>query len=166
VEERIGNLVLPVLGDIKRRINIGDRINQHFYCIPYRKLRELLMYKAQLAGMKVWDEVKERYTSKASSLDCETMRYRKNWMGKRVKTVNDDTKGRAFFKGMNETNRYVLNSDVNGAINILRKVLKDDQFIIDLRDSGCWFQPVRFRNLADLNSLHGDMLRVISRSSK
>ena len=64
-------------------------------------------------------------------------------------------------KSANQNDRVI-----NHLINELMKVLTDDQFIIDLRDSGCRFQPVRFRNLANLNNLHGDMLRVVSRSSK
>ena len=41
----------------------------------------------------------------------------------------------------------MLNADVNGAINILRKELGDD-FVKDLADKGCVFQPKQVNVLA------------------
>ncbi|GAG95465.1 unnamed protein product, partial [marine sediment metagenome] len=40
----------------------------------------------------------------------------------------------------------LLNADVNGALNILRKVVGDG-FIQNLSDRGYWFQPVRIRDM-------------------
>jgi transposase len=93
----------------------------------------MITYKAQLVGTKV-HEVDESYTSKCSSLDLEPIKKHKKYSGKRIK--------RGLFKGSN----YLLNADVNGALNLLRKVVGDG-FIQNLSDRGCWFQPVRIRDV-------------------
>ena len=50
---------------------------------------------------------------------------------------------RPIFQGIN----HLINADVNGALNFLRKVIGDG-FITNLVNSGClWFQPVRIRDL-------------------
>jgi putative transposase len=133
LKNKIGNICLGELKNIKQNIRMGRRNNQNFVNIPIRTLRQMISYKAQLVGIKV-HEVDESYTSKCSSLDLEPIQKHKNYVGKRIK--------RGLFKGSN----YLLNADVNGALNILRKVVGDD-FIKNLSDRGCWFQPVRIRDL-------------------
>jgi len=133
LKNKIGNICLGELKNIKQNIRMGKRNNQNFVNIPIRTLRQMISYKAQLVGIKV-HEVDEAYTSKCSSLDLEPIQKHKNYVGKRIK--------RGLFKGSN----YLLNADVNGALNILRKVVGDD-FITNLFDRGCWFQPVRIRDL-------------------
>lgn len=78
----------------------------------------------------------ENYTSKASALDLDNLPtygdgQKKTFTGKRVK------------RGLYCTSiGKLLNADVNGAINILRKEI-GDAFVKGLTDSGCVFQPVR-----------------------
>jgi transposase len=67
-------------------------------------------------------------------LDLEPIEKHEKYVGNRIK--------RGLFRGSN----YLLNADVNGSLNILRKVIGDD-FIRNLADRGCWFQPIRIRNL-------------------
>jgi len=146
-EAKIGNLVIPILRYIKRGIDHGKRINQNFYYVPLQKFREMLIYKAQVAGMRVWDKVEEWYTSKVSALDKETIGFHAEYIGKRV--------SRGMFKGSN----FTINADVNGALNILRKVIKDQGAFLDLHvDSGCWFRPVRIKTLDKLSLLNSDVL--------
>ncbi len=133
LENKIGNICLGKLKDIKQSIRMGTRNNQNFVNIPIQKFKQMITYKAQLIGIKV-HEVDESYTSKCSSLDVEPIEKHKNYVGKRIK--------RGLFKGSN----YLLNADVNGALNILRKVVGDG-FIQNLSDRGCWFQPVRIRDV-------------------
>ena len=121
------------LKDIKQNIRLGKQNNQNFVNIPIRTLKQMITYKAQLVGIKV-HTVDESYTSKCSSLDLEPIQKHKNYIGRRIK--------RGLFQGSN----YLLNADVNGALNILRKVVGDD-FIQDLSDRGNWFSPVRIRDL-------------------
>ncbi len=112
---------------------MGKRNNQNFVNIPIQKLKQMITYKAQLVGIQI-HEVDEFYTSKCSSLDLEPIQKSKNYVGKRTK--------RGLFRGSN----YLLNADVNGALNIIRKVV-GDRFIQNLSDRGCWFQPVRIREV-------------------
>ncbi|MFX1521568.1 MAG: hypothetical protein ACFFCD_16795, partial [Promethearchaeota archaeon] len=79
-------------------------------------------------------ELNEAYTSKCSALDLEVIRKHKHYLGRRIE--------RGLFRG----SHYLLNADVNGALNILRKVI-GDAFIRKLVDRGYWFQPVRIREL-------------------
>ena len=133
LENQIGHICLGNLENIKQNIRMGKRNNQNFVNIPIQKLKQMITYKAQLVGIQI-HEVNESYTSKCSSLDLEPIQKRKNYIGKRTK--------RGLFRGSN----YILNADVNGALNILRKVVGDG-FIQNLSDRGCWFQPVRIRDV-------------------
>ena len=112
---------------------MGKKNNQNFVNIPIQKLKQMIKYKAELLGIKIY-ELDESYTSKCSSLDLESIKKHRKYIGRRIK--------RGLFKGSN----YILNADVNGALNILRKVVGDD-FIRNLSDRGCWFQPVRIRDV-------------------
>ncbi|KKN48070.1 hypothetical protein LCGC14_0656610 [marine sediment metagenome] len=133
LKHEIGHICLGKLKEIKQNIRLGKQNNQNFVNIPIQKLKQIITYKAHLVGIKV-HEVDESYTSKCSSLDLEPIQKHNKYQGKRIK--------RGLFRGSN----YLLNADVNGALNILRKVVGDD-FIRDLSDRGCWFQPVRIRDL-------------------
>ena len=93
----------------------------------------MITYKAKLVGIEI-HEIEESYTSKCSSLDLEAIEQQATYLGKRIT--------RGLFQG----SHYLLNADVNGALNILRKVIGDG-FIRNLSDRGCWFQPVRIRDL-------------------
>ena len=133
LKNKIGNICLGELKDIKQNIRLGKQNNQNFVNIPIQKLKQMITYKAQLVGIKI-HEVDESYTSKCSSLDLEPIQKHEKYIGKRIK--------RGLFRGSN----YLLNADVNGALNILRKVVGDD-FIQNLSDRGNWFSPVRIRDL-------------------
>jgi len=133
IANKIGTICLGNLKDIKKNICLGRQNNQNFVNIPIQKLKQVVTYKASLVGIKVL-EVDEAYTSKCSSLDLEPIQKQPHYMGRRIL--------RGLFKGSN----YLLNADVNGALNILRKVIGDD-FIRNLSDRGCWFQPVRIRDM-------------------
>ena len=132
-KNNIGTICLGNLKNVKKNIRLGRQNNQNFVNIPIQKLKQMLTYKASLLSIKII-EVDESYTLKCSSLDLEPIQKHEKYLGKRVK--------RGLFKGSS----YLLNADVNGALNILRKVVGDD-FIRGLSDRGCWFQPVRIRDL-------------------
>jgi putative transposase len=133
LKNQIGNICLGELKDIKQNIRMGKQNNQNFVNVPIQTLKQMITYKAQLVGIKV-HEVDESYTSNCSSLDLEAIQKHKKYIGKRIK--------RGLFRGSN----YILNADVNGALNILRKVVGDG-FIQNLSDRGYWFQPMRIRDL-------------------
>ena len=95
----------------KQDINIGKRNNQNFVNIPHSTLINMLIYKAKLKGINVI-LTEESYTSKCSFLDNEDIKKHDVYKGKRVK--------RGLFKSSNGT---LINADVNGSLNILRKVV-------------------------------------------
>ncbi|WP_049962404.1 RNA-guided endonuclease InsQ/TnpB family protein [Oribacterium sp. FC2011] len=109
---------LLVLGENKywkQRLNIGDSNNQNFVQMPIAKLKQMIQYKASMAGITVVLQ-EESYTSKASFLDGDYIpvygidNYNADFSGSRIK--------RGLYRNANGT---VINADINGAANILRK---------------------------------------------
>ena len=127
LENEVTSIVIGYNQGWKNEINIGKKNNQNFVNIPYEKLIDFIHYKAEENGIRVI-MVKEEYTSKCSSLDKEEIRKHETYIGNRVK--------RGLFKTLN---RLEINADVNGSLNILRKVIGDD--FINLLNIGCVLQP-------------------------
>ncbi len=107
--ERIGVLVIGKNPLWKQGINLGRRNNQNFVQIPHARFIDMLVYKAELLGIRVVVR-EESYTSKVSFLDLEPVEKRETYMGQRVK--------RGLFIAL--TGRRIQ-ADVNGSYNILRK---------------------------------------------
>ena len=116
LEHKIGHIVIGKNDGWKQSINIGKRNNQNFVFIPFDKLIQQIQYKAKLVGIVVTTE-EESYTSKCSALDLEEIGKHEDhaYAGKRVK--------RGLFK---TALGILINADVNGALNILRKVIGDN----------------------------------------
>ena len=110
VAEGIGTLIIGKNDQWKQQINIGKRNNQNFVSIPHARFIAMLTYKAQLVGIAV-QVTEESYTSKCSFLDNEPVKKHDVYLGKRVK--------RGLFRA---SDGRVINADVNGASNIIRKV--------------------------------------------
>ncbi|WP_051359537.1 RNA-guided endonuclease InsQ/TnpB family protein [Paucisalibacillus globulus] len=117
-ENGIDTIVIGKNSDWKQEINTGKRNNQHFVQIPHTLLIELITYKANDIGIAVMT-TEESYTSKASFLDEDdipTYQVGNNetytFSGKRIK--------RGLYRSKH--NR-LINADVNGAANIVRKVI-------------------------------------------
>ena len=127
LENEVTSIVIGYNQGWKNEINIGKKNNQNFVNIPYEKFIDFIHYKAEENGIRVI-MVKEEYTSKCSSLDKEEIRKHETYIGNRVK--------RGLFK---TSNRLEINADVNGSLNILRKVIGDD--FINLLNIGCVLQP-------------------------
>ncbi|NEQ41202.1 MAG: IS200/IS605 family element transposase accessory protein TnpB [Okeania sp. SIO3I5] len=116
IKNQIGVLVIGNNPNWKQGINLGKKNNQNFVQIPFFKLIEQLKYKGKLVGIKVIIN-EESYTSKASFLDWDDLPvYQKGvkqrFSGKRVK--------RGLYQA---SNGVKYNADVNGSLNILRKVV-------------------------------------------
>ncbi|MFX1575458.1 MAG: RNA-guided endonuclease InsQ/TnpB family protein, partial [Promethearchaeota archaeon] len=105
----IGTIVIGYNYGWKQKINIGKKNNQKFVQIPFLKLLNQIEYKAQLKGIHVLT-VNENYTSKCSFLDNEPIKKHDKYAGKRI--------SRGLFKS---SKGILLNADVNGAYNIMRK---------------------------------------------
>jgi putative transposase len=119
LENQISLLVIGNNDNWKQNINIGKRNNQNFVNIPYEKLIQQLTYKAQLSGIKVV-VTEESYTSKCSFLDLEPIKKQEIYLGKRI--------NRGLFRS---SSGYVYSADVNGSLNIGRKVVGESAFSSD-----------------------------------
>ena len=116
LENNIGTLVCGYNETFQRNSNIGKANNQTFVNIPFGKLREKLEYLCKLYGLR-FVEQEESYTSKSSFFDMDILSKFEadtsqtySFSGKRIK------------RGLYQTSKdYLLNADVNGALNILRK---------------------------------------------
>ncbi|MBO1006001.1 IS200/IS605 family accessory protein TnpB-related protein, partial [Pseudogracilibacillus auburnensis] len=116
LEEDIDTIIIGQNRDWKQKSKMGKRNNQSFTTIPHRLLIQMIEYKAQRHGIKVI-KTEESYTSKASFLDQDDIPVygendlEKSFSGKRVK------------RGLYQSkNGIIVNADVNGAGNIMRKI--------------------------------------------
>ena len=96
--------------------------NRLFNETGFKQLIEMIKYKCKLLGIKV-ELITEEYTSKCSSFDLDELQHQVKYVGRRV------------FRGLFRTAKGLLvNADVNGALNILRKFLGDAWFKINFLD--------------------------------
>jgi putative transposase len=101
----------------KQNVNIGKRNNQNFVQIPFDTFIRQVRYKSGRQGTG-FVCINESYTSKCSSPDLESIGRHDVYKGKRIK------------RGLFRSGEGVLiNADVNGAFNILRKVAGDEVFL-------------------------------------
>lgn len=103
----------------KQEISIGKHNNQSFVSIPFQKLRESIQMVAHRAGIPVIMR-DESYTSKASCLDLDPVPdYKKG-------DVHPEFSGKRIERGLYRSEKGILiNADVNGAANIIRKQYPD-----------------------------------------
>ena len=108
---QIGTLVIGHNRKWKQSINLGKRNNQNFVSIPFSRFISMLIYKAELVGIKVI-VTEESYTSKCSFIDSEALEKQLIYKGRRVK--------RGLFRSQSG---ILINADCNGSGNIIRKVV-------------------------------------------
>ena len=121
ISNNLANIVVGKNNGWKQEIELGKRNNQNFVQIPFEKLIQQIQYKSELVGINVITN-EENYTSKCSAMDLEPIQNHSEYIGKRIK--------RGLFKYSNG----LINSDINGSLNILRKVIGDD-FIKNLSNT-------------------------------
>lgn len=132
INNDIGTIVIGDFKGIKDSINIGKKNNQNFVSIPFGILKRKLEAKCEYYGI-TYVLQEESYTSKCSSLDLEDIKKHEEYKGKRIK------------RGLYKTNNgELINSDVNGACNIIRKYkCKSGSDLSDTDVSGVINHPVR-----------------------
>lgn len=122
VENRIDTIVVGNNKQWKDSIDLGRSNNQQFVQIPHAQLINNLKYRAEQNGI-CFIETEESYTSKASYLDRDVIPiYNETdndaqFSGKRIK--------RGLYKSKDG---IIINADLNGSANIMRK-FKDDVLI-------------------------------------
>nr|WP_276310694.1 transposase [Bifidobacterium sp. SO1] len=115
----ISRVIVGWNADWKQNANMGRKTNQQFVQLPYRRILNLLTDKLNELGIPV-TEVEESYTSQASFLDRDPIGVYgahdnpSHYSGKRIK--------RGLYRSKNGT---LINADVNGAGNIMRKAVPD-----------------------------------------
>ncbi len=131
IEHKIGTIVIGKNDGWKNKVNIGKVNNQKFVSIPHSKLIQQITYKAEDVGIIV-KEQQESHTSKCDALALEKICHHKKYLGRRIK--------RGLFQS--STGR-LINADVNGAINIVRKskVFQNAKWLLD---RGVADTPVRY----------------------
>lgn len=114
LEHNIDTIVCGVNKGFQQNSNLGAVTNQIFTQLPFYKLRNNLRYRCAIVGIR-FVEQEESYTSKSSFWDKDPIPVYGDtnipiFSGKRVK------------RGLYKTkDGKLLNADVNGALNILRK---------------------------------------------
>ena len=115
-KEKISKLIVGYNKEWKQNINIGKANNQNFVNIPFRKILDILKYKLEENGIEC-KEQEESYTSKSSYLDNDN-----------IPTYHKGNSQEYLFSGKRITrNLYqskqgkIINADLNGALNILKK---------------------------------------------
>jgi putative transposase len=114
---------------------MGRRINQNFVLLPFYKLIRMIQYKAQDAGIRII-YTREDYTSKCSFLDWEEINQHKIYRGQRIT--------RGLYRS---STGKIINSDVNGGYNIIKKEVPKAFASWETADGieGVWLHPIRWR---------------------
>lgn len=120
VSNDISTLIVGYSEEWKRNINLGKRNNQSFVNIPFLTLIKQLEYKCKLEGIN-FILTEESYTSKCSFLDKEELCRHEKYLGERIK--------RGLFKSKEGK---LINADLNGSLNILKKVVGEFEYPIEV----------------------------------
>lgn len=111
IAHNIGTIVIGHNENWKQNADMGKKNNQNFVSIPFYILTNQIQYKGEEIGNQVILQ-EESHTSKCSFLDSETIGHHETYVGKRI--------SRGLFRSANGT---IMNSDVNGSLNIGRKAI-------------------------------------------
>ena len=138
IDNDIGTLVIGYNETFQHNSHLGKQNNQNFVNIPYGQLRNKLEYLCKINGI-IFVKQEESYTSKASFWDRDN-----------IPVYNADNpkeyhfSGRRVQRGLYKTaSGKIINADVNGALNIMRKSRVVDVNILYSR--GEVDTPIRIR---------------------
>jgi putative transposase len=131
IENDIDTVAIGYNPKWKQDVNMGKVNNQNFTSIPFDRLIQMIEYKCKLEGIEVI-LVNEAYTSKCSALDLEDIGKKESYLGKRI--------SRGLFK---TKDGIIINADINGSFNILRKASTNCDSNIANVVEGLRFSPVR-----------------------
>jgi putative transposase len=109
LEHDIDTLVCGLNSGWKQEVDTGKRNNQKFCSIPYDMFIQQLTYKCQENGIR-FITTEESYTSGTSFLDGE----------RPLETFYN--KSRRVHRGLFKSENGLINADVNGSLQIIKKV--------------------------------------------
>ena len=140
VNQSINTLIIGKNDGWKQETNIGNVNNQNFTSVPHQMFINQLKYKCQLEGINVVEQ-EESYTSKVSFFDNDFIP---------VYGQNDElfkSSGKRIKRGLFRTqNGLLINADINGSLNIMRKYLNEvcDE-IVSPANRGLVMNPVKIQ---------------------
>jgi len=137
----LGKIIIGHNPEWKQEVNLGKVNNQNFVSLPHARFFEMISYKAEEYGIEVVLS-NEAYTSKASVLDFDALPEQRT--GEKT-----PFSGHRIHRGLYRSkNGRIINADVNGAINIGRKVLGDAWLRNQAESIGAYLDtPIAIRNL-------------------
>ncbi|MDD6489779.1 MAG: transposase, partial [Clostridia bacterium] len=122
-DNQISVIVIGQNKEWKQSSSLSKKLNQHFVQIPFARFIQMIQYKAKEKGIAVI-LTEESYTSGTSFIDDE------------MPVNREFNKARRIHRGLFKSNNNILiNADLNGAYQILKKV-----FPIKW-DRGCALHP-------------------------
>jgi IS605 OrfB family transposase len=141
IDQGIGKVVVGYNPGMKQDSNMGTRNNQNFVQVPIFTLRLKLKSLCERYGI-AFIEQEESYTSKSSFVD-----------GDPIPVYNADNpvefkgSGKRIKRGLYRTKKgWLINADINGAANILKKHLESSQDKLRFGlGRGCLAQPLRVK---------------------
>jgi len=122
VNNNISTVVIGNVANANNKINLGKKTNQNFVNISLGQFVAKLKYKLEFHNISV-EITDESYTSKASFIDNDKLP-KKHDINKKFEFSGTRIK-RGLYKPLIFTN---INADVNGAYNIIRKVVSNFTF--------------------------------------
>lgn len=138
VSRRVTDLVIGHNNRWKQGTNLGRKTNQNFVLIPFNRFIDMLAYKCALEGISV-HIIDESYTSKASFLDRDFI---PTYM--KVDLLKHKFNGKRKYRGLYKSKIFqqVLNADLNGSLNIIRKFFQSSSEICPpVFNRECYFTP-------------------------
>jgi IS605 OrfB family transposase len=118
VKRGIGRIIIGRNEGWKQNISLGKKTNQAFCFVPVYLLLEKIKYKAALAGIDV-TFTEEAYTSQASFFDRDPL-------PEYVHGVKHEFSGTRKYRRLYVSkDGFAVNADVNGSLNIGRKVIPE-----------------------------------------
>ena len=117
VKHNVGRIIVERNMGWKRNITLGNKNNQAICCVPHKLFLAKIRYKAELSGIEVIF-AEESYTSLSSFYDRDPLSY--------CNKPTDEFSGKRKHRGLYVTrDGYAINADVNGSLNIGRKVIPE-----------------------------------------
>ncbi|WP_051317318.1 RNA-guided endonuclease InsQ/TnpB family protein, partial [Ectobacillus panaciterrae] len=113
LQQGVETIVIGDITGIREKANLGKVNNQTFHALPFRKIIEMITYKAEEVGISVNSTITEEYTSQTCAF-CKPIPSKEY-----AKKKNRKHRGLYQCEDCN----VVVNADVNGAINISKKYL-------------------------------------------
>lgn len=139
VSNSVNTIVIGKNNRWKQETNLGKVNNQNFVQIPFNILIHMIQYKAELQGINVILQ-EESYTSKVSFFDNDFIPE----YGKTDKLYKPS--GKRIYRGLYKlSDGFIVNSDINGSLNILRKYLNYASADLIVSSRGLVARPIKLK---------------------